>query len=232
MTGYLSITAVLFDLDGTLIDTAPDMGAAVNELRVERGLEPLEAARIRPWVSHGSPGLIKIAFGIDKDAADYAELRDRFLALYEARLSRETRLFDGMQQVIDELQARSIAWGIVTNKPAWLTDPLLADLQISPAPACAVSGDTTPHHKPHPAPILYACELLNVTPEQTLYVGDAERDIQAAHAAGMRALAAGYGYLHEHEDPTAWQPDGIIQDPVELLHWLNADANKVGANKS
>ncbi|HEX7030732.1 MAG TPA: phosphoglycolate phosphatase [Gammaproteobacteria bacterium] len=217
------LRAILFDLDGTLIDTAPDMGAAVNALRVERGLEPLEAERIRPWVSHGSPGLLKIAFGVEKDAADYGELRDRFLALYEARLSRETKLFDGMQQVLDTLYAKGIAWGIVTNKPAWLTDALLDDLAIAPPPGCAVSGDTTAHRKPHPAPILHACEKLGVDPVQALYVGDAERDIQAAHATGMPALAAAYGYLHEHEDVSEWQPDGIIHAPADLLDWLVDD---------
>lgn len=217
----MTLRAVLFDLDGTLVDTAPDMGSAVNELRAERGLEALEAERLRPWVSHGSPGLLKIAFGIESDAADYVELRDRFLALYEARLSRETQLFDGMQVVLDELQARKIAWGIVTNKPGWLTDALLRDLAISPAPQCAVSGDTTAHRKPHPEPILHACRLLRIEPAHTLYVGDAERDVQAAHAAGMRALAAGYGYLHEHEDPAEWKPDGVIHAPGELLAWID-----------
>lgn len=228
----MTLRAVLFDLDGTLIDTAPDMGAAVNELRVERGLEALEAARLRPWVSHGSPGLIKIAFGVDKDAANYKELRDRFLALYEARLSRETRMFDGMQEVIDVLYAKGIAWGIVTNKPAWLTDALLADLALSPAPACAVSGDTTPHHKPHPEPILHACRLLDVEPGRCLYIGDAERDIQAAHAAGMPALAAAYGYLHEHEDPAEWQPDGIIHAPSALLAWISDEMDQPGETTS
>ncbi|MBW3567072.1 MAG: phosphoglycolate phosphatase [Proteobacteria bacterium] len=228
----MTLRAVLFDLDGTLIDTAPDMGAAVNELRVERGLEALDAARIRPWVSHGSPGLIKIAFGIEKDAADYAELRDRFLALYEARLSRETKLFDGMQQVLDVLYAKGIAWGIVTNKPAWLTDPLISDLAISPSPACVVSGDTTPHHKPHPEPIFLACRELGVKPEQALYVGDAQRDIQAAHAAGMPAIAAAYGYLQDHENPAEWQPDGIIRDPAGLLTWISDEMLQAGGTES
>ncbi|HEX6928408.1 MAG TPA: phosphoglycolate phosphatase [Gammaproteobacteria bacterium] len=222
----MTLRAVLFDLDGTLVDTAPDMGAAVNELRVERGLEPLEAERIRPWVSHGSPGLLKIAFGVEKDAADYGELRDRFLALYEARLSRETRLFDGMQAVLDVLYAKGIPWGIVTNKPGWLTNPLLQDLAISPAPRCAISGDTTPHHKPHPEPILQACRELAVDPGQAIYVGDAERDIQAAHAAGMRALAAKYGYLHDHEDPAEWNPDGIIRTPAGLLDWIDTESRE------
>lgn len=228
----MTLRAVLFDLDGTLIDTAPDMGAAVNELRVERGLEPLEAERLRPWVSHGSPGLIKIAFGVEKDTANYHELRHRFLALYEARLSRETKLFAGMQEVLDVLYAKGVAWGIVTNKPAWLTDALLADLALSPAPACAVSGDTTSHHKPHPEPILHACRLLDVAPGQCLYIGDAERDIQAAHAAGMPALAAAYGYLQEHEDPAEWQPDGIIHAPSGLLTWISNEMDQPGETTS
>lgn len=219
----MTLRAILFDLDGTLADTAPDMGAAVNELRIERGLDPLAAERIRPWVSHGSPGLLKIAFGVERDAADYAVLRDRFLELYEARLSRETQLFEGMQTVLDTLYARGFAWGIVTNKPGWLTDALLRDLAISPSPHCAVSGDTTEHRKPHPGPILHACRALGIDPAQAIYVGDAERDIQAAHAAGMRALAAGYGYLHEHEDPAEWQPDGIIDSPAALLDWIGVD---------
>src|SRR5690606_14380226 len=143
----LMLRAILFDLDGTLVDTAPDMSAAVNALRAERGLEPLEFDRIRPWVSHGSPVLLKIAFGVEKDAADYDVLRDRFLALYEARLSAETKLFDGMQAVLDALFVKGLHWGIVTNKPGWLTDALLRDLAITPAPRCAVSGDTVAHRK-------------------------------------------------------------------------------------
>lgn len=225
------IKAVLFDLDGTLADTAPDMGAAINALRVERGFEPLAAERLRPWVSHGSPGLLKIAFGVERGAADYAGLRDRFLALYEARLSAETRLFPGMQALLDELVARGIAWGIVTNKPAWLTDPLLQDMAISPRPQCIVSGDTTAHHKPHPAPILLACEQLAVTPQECVYVGDAERDVQAAHAAGMPALAAAYGYLQDHEDPAEWQPDGIIHAVAEILDWIDNSSNKSDARQ-
>ena len=218
----MSLRAVLFDLDGTLVDTAPDMGAAVNQLRVEHGMKPLEAARIRPWVSHGSRGLLKIAFGVEADAANYAELRDRFLALYEKRLSAETKLFPGMQAVLDWLYAKGIDWGIVTNKPAWLTEPLLADLDISPPPRCVISGDTTEHHKPHPEPILLACRRLDVEPRDALYIGDAERDIQAAHAAGMPALAARYGYLQEHEDPADWAPDGMIAGPDEITDWIAA----------
>lgn len=218
--------AVLFDLDGTLADTAPDMGAAINALRVERGFEPLAVERLRPWVSHGSPGLLKIAFGVERDAADYAGLRDRFLALYEARLSAETRLFPGMQALLDELVARGLKWGIVTNKPGWLTNPLLDDMAISPQPQCVVSGDTTTHHKPHPAPILLACEQLSITPEQCLYVGDAERDIQAAHAAGMPALAAAYGYLQDHENPAEWQPDGIVHAAADILDWIDNSSNE------
>lgn len=219
----MSLRAVLFDFDGTLADTAPDMSAAINELRVENGLEPLAFERLRPWVSHGSPGLLKIAFGLERDAEGYGKLRDRFLALYEKRLSAETKLFPGMQDVLDAIAARGLAWGIVTNKPAWLTDPLIADMNIQPVPGCVVSGDTTPHHKPHPAPILHACDRLGIQPEACVYLGDAERDIQAAHAAGMPAIAARYGYLHlqEGEDPTEWRPDAIIDAPGELLGWLD-----------
>lgn len=222
----MTLAAVLFDLDGTLVDTAPDMGAAVNALRVEHGMEPLAAERIRPWVSHGSRGLLKIAFGVETDAHNYVELRDRFLALYERRLSAETQLFDGMQSVLDTIHAKGLRWGIVTNKPAWLTDPLMADLAISPAPECVVSGDTTPHHKPHPEPIRFACRQLGVEAGNVLYVGDAERDIQAAHAAGMKALAARYGYLHEHEDPMEWKPDGIIKQPIDLLDWIETSVRE------
>ncbi|HLU61127.1 MAG TPA: phosphoglycolate phosphatase [Gammaproteobacteria bacterium] len=216
----MTLRAVLFDFDGTLADTAPDMSAAINRLRVENGLEPLAYDRLRPWVSHGSPGLLKIAFGLERDAEGYGELRDRFLALYESRLSAETKLFDGMQAVLDGIVARGLAWGIVTNKPAWLTDPLVADMAIAPAPGCVVSGDTTAHHKPHPAPILHACECLGVAPAECVYIGDAERDIQAAHAAGMPAIAARYGYLQADEDPSEWRPDAIIDAPGELLDWL------------
>ena len=218
MTGA-GIEAVLFDLDGTLIDTAPDMVAALNELRTEEGLDLLPYALARSQVSHGSSGLVSLAFPAASGSA-FETLRSRFLTLYNERLADETRLFDGCDSVLDTLDAHGRPWGIVTNKPAFLTTPLLAALDLSLRAGCVVSGDTLPQRKPHPAPLLHAAKLLGVDAARCLYVGDAERDILSARAAGMAVLVARYGYLGPDDDPVAWAPDGQIDTPTDLLDWL------------
>jgi len=215
--------AVLFDLDGTLLDTAPDMIGALNALRLEQALGALPAAQLRPAVSHGSARLVKLGFP-EAINERFTALQGRFLELYAARLSAETRLFEGMDAVLEELAARRIAVGIVTNKPARLTEALLHDLKLRERFACVVSGDSLPERKPHPLPMLHAARAAGAAGDECIYLGDAERDVQAAHAAGMLALVATYGYLGEDEDWRLWGADGFIERPQELLAWLGERA--------
>ena len=212
--------AVLFDLDGTFADTAPDMALALNRLLESEGREPLPFERIRPHVSHGGRGLIRLGFGLEPGDADYDCLRQTFLDLYRKDLARETRLFPGMLELLGSLERIGIPWGIVTNKPEWLTEPLIAALGLTKRAACLVSGDTTPNTKPHPDPVLYACRQIAVNPAETWYVGDAERDVAAGRAAGTRTLVALFGYLGEQDQPRAWGADGLIRDPLEVLDWI------------
>ena len=214
------ISAVLFDLDGTLVDTAPDLAFALNTLLQEQGYAPLPYTDIRPVASHGSPGLLDLGFGIVSGHPEYSSLQQRFIALYLDNIARETVLFEGMDEVISELEKTGIAWGIVTNKPAFLTEPLLVALGLIDRAACVVSGDTTAYSKPHPAPMFHACELINLPPESCLYVGDAARDIEAAKNANMQTMTARYGYLGTEDDPESWQADAIIDHPSELLQWI------------
>ena len=214
------IRGVLFDLDGTLLDTAPDLIRVLNQLRVEQGLEPLPFALVRTQVSHGSSGLVRLGFpDLSGDALE--ALRLRLLELYSAQLAIDTALFDGCQAVLDELKSRAMAWGIVTNKPGFLTTPLLASLGLTSSAGCVVSGDTLPQRKPHPAPLLLAAAQLSLEPEQCLYVGDAERDVQSARAAGMPVLVARYGYLGPDDDPDGWKPDALIDAPQQIIDWLD-----------
>jgi phosphoglycolate phosphatase len=213
------LRAVLFDLDGTVLDTAPDMHGAMNALLLERGRMPLPYAAVRPFVSHGAKGVLSQGFA-DLGPAEFAGLTQRFLEIYRANLSTETRLFPGMERVLDALDARGLRAGIVTNKAAWLTDPLLEQLGLRGRFACVVSGDTLAHAKPHPAPLLHAAGLAGVRPSECVYVGDAERDVQAAHAAGMPAIVALYGYLGATDAPRAWGGDHHLGAPLDLVAWL------------
>jgi phosphoglycolate phosphatase len=212
--------AVLFDLDGTIADTAPDLAAAVNKMRHDRGLEmrPLEA--LRPFASAGARGLLGAAFEIGPEHADFSSMRAEFLANYEADLCIETTLFPGVETVLDQLDARGVRWGIVTNKVTRLAEPLVALLGLDTRAACLVCGDTTPHSKPHPAPLLYAAELLDVAPERVVYVGDDLRDVQAGFAAGMITIAAAYGYCGDDIPPTQWHANHVAANTAELLHLL------------
>jgi phosphoglycolate phosphatase len=216
------INTVLFDLDGTLADTAPDLANALNALLVENGRAPLPYDAIRPIASNGSPGLIKLGFGISTSHPDYETLRKRFLDIYNGSLCHKTALFPGMTEVLTELGRRGIMWGVVTNKPAFLTEPLMRSLNPMPAPACIVSGDSTANRKPHPEPMLHACKCTGRAPAECVFVGDAERDIQAGRDAGMRTLIAMFGYIGEDETPDTWGADGKIHSPQELLEWLDA----------
>jgi phosphoglycolate phosphatase len=221
-----SFEAVLFDLDGTLIDTAPDMISALNELRAQEGLDALAYSLARTQVSHGSSGLVSLAFPAAV-GSEFEALRSRFLALYNDRLAFQTQLFAGCESVLAALEAARKPWGIVTNKPAYLTTPLLEALSLSARAGCVISGDTLPQRKPHPAPLLHAATLLGVSPLRCLYIGDAQRDILSARAAGMTVLIASYGYLGPADDPTSWAADGQIAAPLDLLPWLGLAAPPV-----
>jgi phosphoglycolate phosphatase len=221
--------AILFDLDGTLVDTAPDMAGALNRLRVEEGLEPLAFDALRSSVSHGAARLVKLGFP-SASAADFERLRHRFLQLYSGQLADGTRLFEGMEVVLARLADQGVPWGIVTNKPGWLTEPLLAQLDLAHRAACVVSGDTVAERKPHPLPLLHAARSLEVEAAGCVYVGDAERDMIAGRAAGMTTLAAAYGYLAADEDPAEWRPDGIIERPEHVLEWINVRGTTRSAN--
>jgi N-acetyl-D-muramate 6-phosphate phosphatase len=211
--------AILFDLDGTLADTAPDLAAAINLLETERGLAPTPYNRLRPVTSGGAPGLIKVAFGLKPDDDGYAELRTGFLANYAAALASASTLFDGVPDLLQALQQRGLAWGIVTNKAMRFTDPLVPQIGLQDA-ACVISGDTTSHSKPHPAPLLEAARRLGLAPHECWYVGDDLRDIQAGRAAGMATIAAAWGYCGDVE-PASWGADALAATPLQLLDWLH-----------
>ena len=220
----LAVDAVLFDLDGTLADTAPDLAAALNRVRGEQGLPSLPLSALRPYASHGARGLLAAGMGVGPGQASYEALRTAFLDHYAAALCVESTLFAEVAALLDALDVRTLRWGIVTNKAQRFTAPLLAALGLAPRAATVVCGDTTPHAKPHPAPLLYAAERLGVAPERCVYVGDAERDIIAGGAAGMPTIVARYGYLEPHDEPGDWPADGIIDSPSALLSWLPARA--------
>ncbi|MEY5050756.1 MAG: hypothetical protein RLZZ619_686 [Pseudomonadota bacterium] len=207
---------VFFDLDGTLADTAPDLVAAANLLRIARGLAPLPYEVLRPTASAGARGLIQGAFGYDNQHPQFEELRDEFLTNYEKNICVHSKLFEGMDDLLQELEKEQVLWGIVTNKVERFTHPLLKLMSLHERSAAIVGGDTTPHSKPHPAPILKAAEICNINPAQCLYVGDDLRDIEAGRAAGMKTVAAAYGYCGCDEPVNAWGADYIIEHPSEL----------------
>lgn len=210
--------AILFDLDGTLADTAPDLAGAVNQLRIARGLAPTDYELLRPIASAGARGLIGVAFGITPDDAAYEELRDDFLKNYEAAIAVDSSLFAGIAELLSGLQEQGIAWGIVTNKIARLTDQLVPQIGLGHA-ACVISGDTTAHSKPHPAPLFEAAKRIGVLPEHCWYVGDDLRDIQAGQAAGMTTIAAAWGYCGEAA-PATWNADVLVDSPQQLFELL------------
>ncbi len=214
------IETILFDLDGTLADTAPDLAYALNTLLKESGLALLPYEHIRNHVSRGGAALIRLGFGDHLAEADFLRLHDRFLEIYQTNLCVQTRLFPGMHKVLAHIEQNDFKWGVVTNKLAWLTDPLIRALGLEQRTPCIVSGDTTEEKKPHPKPLLHACRVLNSLPQYCLYIGDDPRDIQAGKAAGMTTLVANYGYIHDDQLPEEWGADGIIEAVTELLNWL------------
>jgi N-acetyl-D-muramate 6-phosphate phosphatase len=213
------LAAVLLDLDGTLLDTAPDLARALNALRAEQQLSALAFEHIRPQVSNGANAVVRIGFP-DADAAQFELLRARFLELYRSGLAVETRLFPGFDEVLSQLEAHRIPWGVITNKPRWLTEPLLQQLGLFERAGCVLSGDSLPVRKPDPLPLLTAARLLNVEPARCLYLGDALRDMQAARAANMVALGASFGYIGADDEVQDWPVTAWIDEPLELLAWV------------
>lgn len=217
---FTDIEAVLFDLDGTLIDSAPDLGAAADRMRTDRGLPPLPLERYRPMAGAGARGMIGVAFGLTPEDPGYNDLREEFMANYERSMTARTYAFAGIPELIAQLLQRELAWGVVTNKIERFTLPLTAAMPLFASAGAIVAGDTTPHPKPHPAPLLEAARRLDLDPARCLYVGDDERDIVAGLAAGMGTVAATYGYLGQKSDVSAWGAHAAINSPDELLQLL------------
>ena len=207
--------AVLFDLDGTLVDTAPDMVAVLQHLQQQHGIDPAPYELARSHVSNGAIGLLSVGFP-DLDVQFGDELHEQFLERYAETICEESRVFAGVAALLDELEAMNCPWGVVTNKPGELTAPLLAALGLADRSACMVSGDTLSVRKPDPAPLLLACDIIGVEPETSIYIGDAERDIEAGQRAGMATIAAAYGYITEDDDPREWDADVIAMTAEEL----------------
>jgi phosphoglycolate phosphatase len=208
---------VFFDLDGTLADTAPDLVAATNKLLLARNLDPKPYEFLRPYASAGARGLLEGAFGIGTDHPDFITLRDEFFSNYENALLVDSKLFDDIDHLLDQMDQAKLPWGIVTNKSQRFTNPLVELLGLNQRSISTVSGDTTPHSKPHPEPILHAAKLANIDPTKSLYVGDDIRDVIAGKAAGMKTVAAAYGYCGCKEAPQDWGADYLIHTPLELL---------------
>ena len=228
--GATPVRAVLFDLDGTLVDTAPDLVGCVTDVMRERGRPAIPFNILRGYVSHGVRGLISAGFGeAFVESAEYPEMQDQCLKLYATRLTEHSRLFPGMRGVLDELARQGIRWGVVTNKPEYLTLPLLQGLGLADECAVTVGGGTTAHTKPHPEPMLYAARQLALGPSNCVMVGDDPRDIQAARAADMPGLAAAWGYFPPDEDLAAWGAAAILQSPRDLLRWLDEQSATANA---
>lgn len=214
------INTVLFDLDGTLIDTAPDMAAALDVLCDEEKHTRLPFSEVRPVVSNGSVALVTLAFGDNLDTTTLDRLKLRYLEIYKNGLAIHSQLFEEMANLLAQLEKDKIKWGVVTNKPGWLTEPLMESLGLLQRAACIVSSDSTENRKPHPEPMFYACKLTNSQPEECVYIGDARRDIEAGQNAGMKTIIAEYGYIGEWENTEDWCADHKIQRPSQLLALL------------
>jgi phosphoglycolate phosphatase len=215
------ISTVFFDLDGTLADTAPDLGFALNLLLAEQGRDPLPADAVRRTASHGATAMLLAAFpAMPEDRLP--PMRDRFLTHYGANIARYTMLFPGTLALLDELEARGVRWGVVTNKLEHLARPLLQALRLLPRASCVVCGDTTGYAKPHPEPLLHACRLLGADPSESVYVGDSRNDVEAARRAGMRSVIAGFGYIDGGMPPESWGADQVIDEPLGLLRFIRS----------
>ena len=217
---FTSIEAVLFDLDGTLLDSAPDLAAAVNKMRTDRGMIELPCASFRAMVGAGARGMLSVAFDMNPADDDFEAMKLEFFANYEKCLIQQTVAFAGVSELIAKIKLAEIKWAVVTNKSQRFTKPLTDAMSLFSSAGAVVSGDTTPYSKPHPAPLLEAANRLGIPPENCLYVGDDERDIVAGRAAGMQTVAAAYGYLGKDADILSWKADAIILSPLDILKLL------------
>ncbi|MFM1948428.1 MAG: Phosphoglycolate phosphatase [Pseudomonadota bacterium] len=218
---FENVQAVLFDLDGTLIDSAPDLGAAVDKMRVTRGLSSMPLSHYRPMAGAGARGMLGLAFGMTPEHPDYEVMKEEFFQNYETCMTQRTFAFEGVALLIDALVARQLPWGVVTNKSKRFTEPLTQGMPLFATASVVISGDTTPHAKPHPAPLLEAAKRLRIEPARCVYVGDDERDIVAGHAAEMKTVAATYGYLGSQSDIQAWRAHAQIDAPSQLMKLLS-----------
>ena len=219
---FSDIRAVLFDLDGTLIDSAPDLGVAADKMRISRGLPSLPLERYRPMAGAGARGMLGVAFGITPEHPDYAALREEFFVNYENCMTERTYVFQGIAELITQLLGQGLAWGVVTNKSMRFTHPLTQRMSLFATASAVIAGDSTPHAKPHPAPLLEAARQLRLAPARCIYVGDDERDVAAGLAAGMGTVAATYGYLGSNADTQLWGAHAHIQSPLDLLPLLKS----------
>jgi N-acetyl-D-muramate 6-phosphate phosphatase len=220
MTVFAGVRAVLFDLDGTLLDSAPDLAGAANAMRTQRGLAALPLEQFRAHTGSGARGMLRVAFGVEPGHDNFDELKQQFFSEYQERLTELTRPFEGVDHLIDVLSGAGLLWGVVTNKGERFTGPLMRAMPLFATAATVISGDTTAHAKPHPAPLMEAARRMGLPPSECLYVGDDLRDIQAGRAAGMCTVAARYGYLGAGADVSRWEADQVISEPTELLKWL------------
>jgi phosphoglycolate phosphatase len=224
------IRTVLFDLDGTLADTAPDLAFALNQVLQEQGREPLPFERIRPVVSHGALTLTQMGFGLDPEHSEFPPLYQRLLEIYRDNIARETTLFPGMVELLSHIETNNMNWGVVTNKPARFTEPLMDALNLSNRAACIVSGDTCDNRKPHPEPILHGCQLAGSEAQHCVYIGDAQRDIEAGMRAGLRTIVALFGYIGTHDHPEDWQADVLLKTPKDIADWISENCVNSAAN--
>jgi len=225
----LKLKTVLFDLDGTLIDTAPDLADALNFTLSNNDYPEISLQKIRPHVSNGSIALVKFGFGIDNTHQKFELYREQLLNYYTANIARKSCLFSGISKVLENIEARGLNWGIVTNKPSYLTKPLLTQLNLLERAVTVVSSDTVEFRKPHPAPMLYACKEAGSDPAECVYIGDAKRDIEAGKNANITSLVALFGYINEYDDPESWGADGYIHHPINIIAWI--DDNCLDNNK-
>ena len=214
------IKTVLFDLDGTLIDTAPDMARSLNILLDEEQLPQLTFDEIRPVVSNGSIAFVNLGFGDDVEENHLRYLKERYLEIYQERLYVDSTLFDGINELLNKIEQQNMKWGVITNKPSWLTDPLMQQIGLTDRAACIISGDTTANRKPHPEPMYLACLQADSKPHECIYIGDAQRDIEAGKNAGMQTITAAYGYIAEQDDINEWQADYVVEHAGDIINIL------------